>query len=456
MEDHTAVWRWWQEGLEEFGPCFTEPGFRRFAEWVTGLVLDMEEHTVTQALTGLGRERDWTALERFVEYGRWERGAIERATWRTIAETHPDLWHDYRVTAVDDTKIHRTSENVWGVCTFHEPAARCPNRAETVRAHNWVVIGALIPGTPWQCLPVAGRLYFRATQVPAGERFVKRAGHAVALLEDVAQTLQTDVLGVVDGAYGVSTVVRPLVARPPEKPRVDVVTRLRGNARLYEIPPARAAGQTGRPRTWGRRLPAPSDTAGWAEVPQQTGEAWVYGRRRKVAWQERRCLWYSGGPKQPVLVVVAQVEGYHHPWYLSTTSTRLTGRETIEAFGARFRQEDMFRDLKQRLGAEECRAWTKEPILRTFQAELLALTALRLMSARLDRERGPLTWWSLPPWNRHKRTPTVRDVLRLLWRASGGFGQFAHQVTTFTKVGRHEEPKVLRHPPTAHKRRKAA
>ena len=150
------------------------------------------------------------------------------------------------------------------------------------------------------------------------------------------------------------------------------------------------------------------------------------------------------------------MEGYHHPWYLSTTSTRLTGLEAVEAFGARFRQEDMFRDLKQRLGAEECRAWTKEPILRTFQAKLLALTAVRLMSVRLDQEHGALRWWSPPPWNRHKRTPTVRDVLRLLRVASGGFGQFAHQVATFTKVGQQEEPKALRHPWPAHKRRKAA
>jgi hypothetical protein len=290
MEDHTAVWRWWQEGLEEFGPCFAEPGFRRFAEWVTGLVLDMEEHTVTQALTGLGRERDWTALERFVEYGRWEREAIERTTWRTIAETHPELWHDYRVTAVDDTKMHRTSEHVCGVCTFHEPAARCPNRAETVRAHNWVVIGALIPGRPWQCLPVAGRLYFCQSQVPPGERFVKRATQAVTLLEDAAQTLHTDVLGVVDGAYGVATVVRPLRDRAPEQPRVDVVTRLRGNARLYEKPAAREPGQMGcrpdadrrglglRAEAEGRMAGAPESVAAAVGPPQ----AHAHGSGRAV------------------------------------------------------------------------------------------------------------------------------------------------------------------------------
>jgi hypothetical protein len=38
-------------------------------------------------------------------------------------------------------------------------------------------------------------------------------------------------------------------------------------------------------------------------------------------------------------------------------------------------EEDGFRDHQQRLGMEECRAWTKAPILRTFQVQLVALTS---------------------------------------------------------------------------------
>src|SRR5437868_3610046 len=46
--------------------------------------------------------------------------------------------------------------------------ARCPNRAATVRAHNWVVLGALLhdPDQPAWFLPIAGRLYFRRSQLP--------------------------------------------------------------------------------------------------------------------------------------------------------------------------------------------------------------------------------------------------------------------------------------------------
>ncbi len=85
MDDGKALGLIWQSLLREFQPWFTRGDWVRFVEWVTGTVLCDEEH--------------------------------------------------------------RTSPDVWGTCTFHESSARSPNRAETVRAHNWVV-------SPWQ--PIVG------------------------------------------------------------------------------------------------------------------------------------------------------------------------------------------------------------------------------------------------------------------------------------------------------------
>ena len=47
---------------------------------------------------------------------------------------------------------------------------RCPNRATTVRAHNWVVLGSLLhePEKPAWFLPISGQLYFRKSQLPVG------------------------------------------------------------------------------------------------------------------------------------------------------------------------------------------------------------------------------------------------------------------------------------------------
>ena len=127
------------------------------------------------------------------------------------------------------------------------------------------------------------------------------------------------------------------------------------------------------------------------------------------------CLWWVAGAEVPVKVVVAEVEGYRQRFHLVSSATELTGVEMVEGFAGRFRQEDVFRDLKQRLGWEECRAWTQAPIERTSQVQWVTLSLLRLAQFRLEAE-GSTDWWLRPPCNRKKDRPSVLDVERLLRR----------------------------------------
>lgn len=418
----TRLWRLWQAILAPFAAAFTRPGFRRFVEWLTGLVLNVEEHTITQSLGALERTDDWKALEAFAEYGAWDRDAVERVTARLLEDAPGRLWYGFHVWAGDDTKVHRTSNNVWGTNTFHEYTARCPNRATTVRAHNWVVLGALLhhPEQPAWFVPVAGRLYFRKSQlpdpgVPGGPPvpFQTKCELMVALGRQQAQAVPGQHLLVVDGGYALQNVLRPLVDPQDGSPRVDVLTRLRHDARLHALPPdERRPGQRGRTPVWGRRLPPPRQGGRWPGAwREQT--VFVYGRQRTVRWKERCCLWRVTGADRVVKVVVAQVEGYRERFTLVTTAVTLSGAQMVELFCARFRQEDGFRDLQQRLGWEECRAWTRQPIERTTQALFVSLTLLRVLEFRLA-DAGESDWWQPPPWNPHKTRPSVLDLKRLL------------------------------------------
>src|SRR6266851_3647196 len=223
------LWSLWQALVLGIACGFaTAVGRRRFVEWVTGLALNVEEHTVTQSLVGLDRARDWKALESFVEYGSWPDERLPLAVGWAVEQAPGRLWHGYRVWAGDDTKVHRTSKDVWGTCTYHEYTARCPNRATTVRAHNWVVLGALLdnPGQPAWFLPLAGELYFRKAQLPyqrgaSGPRepFRTKCDWAVDLLRRQARGRNAKHLGIVDGAFAVQSVVRPLLQPPPGEPR---------------------------------------------------------------------------------------------------------------------------------------------------------------------------------------------------------------------------------------------
>jgi hypothetical protein len=432
MDQATQLWTWWLSLVSPFAAVFTRPGWVRFVQWVTGMVLCWEEHTLTQLLTSFGLESRWRVLEHFAEYGAWEREAVERQLLWVLEHEQPARWGLYHPVAIDDTKGHRTSKQVWGTCTFHESSARSPNRAETVRAHNWVVMGDLRPGRPWIYLPHAARLYCRRSQVPAGETLRTKTALAVELLRQADHESAAPILGVFDGAYAVATVVGPCVHPRPEQRRIDIVTRLRADARLYH-PAAPRLQAKGRPSTWGPRIAAPQHHLYWP-VSWQRSRAWVYGRLRFFQYKQLRCRWAVSGPQRPVHVLVIQMAGYAEPWFLVTSALELSAAQVVEVWAARFRQEDSFRDHKQHLGMEECRAWTKEPILRTFQVQLVALTLLRLLQARLDQTWGAGNWWGKPEWNRCKRHPSLLDLRRLFWRYRPEFSQFLVALEELEKI----------------------
>jgi len=209
-------------------------------------------------------------------------------------------------------------------------------------------------------------------------------------------------------------VVRRLVKPDePGQPRIEFLTRLRHDARLYALPSGvRRPRQRGPLPKYGRRLPPPRQGGRWPG-PWQVGRAFIYGRERQVKYKEILCLWRVLGHDVIVKAVVAEVEGYKKRFTLVSSATELSGLQLVELFCARFRQEDGFRDLKQRLGWEECRAWTRNPIERTTQTMFATMTGLRLLQIELQEEEGD-GWWLHPPWNPRKTRPSVLDAERLL------------------------------------------
>src|SRR5512147_606217 len=419
MTHARLFWSIWQGLLAAFAWAFTQPGHRRFVEWVTALALCVEEHTITGSVTALDRPADWKALEHFAETGAWPTDLITRILTRLIEDAPGRIWYGYHISAVDDTKVHRSSEGVWGTCTFHEYTARCPNRATTVRAHNWVLLGAILrhDDQPAWFLPIAGQLYFRQSQLPpcsefpgATVPFRTKCELAVALLRHQARIPGGRHLAAFDGGYALASVVRPLVLPEDGSPRIEFLTRLRHDARLHALLPE---GHR-RNQKWGRKLPPPRQGGRWTRHWHE-GKAFIYGRQRTVHWKEIVCLWRVCGHEVPVKAVVAKVEGYTKRFTLVTSAVELTALQMVELFAARFRQEDGFRDLKQQLGWEECRAWTRNPIERTSQAQWVTMSLLRLAQFRLEAA-GAVDWWFRPPWNRKKDRPSVLDVERLFRR----------------------------------------
>src|SRR5690349_3382210 len=97
MTEATLTWTIWQSLLRAFAWVFTRPGFRRFAQWITAMALNVEEHTVTQSALALDRPDDWKVLESFAEYGRWPDDDVACALTGLIDKAPGRTWHGYRV-----------------------------------------------------------------------------------------------------------------------------------------------------------------------------------------------------------------------------------------------------------------------------------------------------------------------------------------------------------------------
>ena len=85
MTEAKLTWSIWQALLKTFAWAFTCRGFHRFAEWITAMALNVEEHTITQSVLALEQPAAWKALESFAEYGSWHQ---DRVTGPDSADRH--------------------------------------------------------------------------------------------------------------------------------------------------------------------------------------------------------------------------------------------------------------------------------------------------------------------------------------------------------------------------------
>jgi hypothetical protein len=413
----STLWTIWLRLLLFFREAFTAPGHQNLVIWATGTVLVQGKHTLVQAASAAGQEDAWKALHCSVEEGCWDIPCLDFLLAGTMAQLPDRLWYGFHVSAGDDTKVHRNSKDVWGTCTYVNYSGRCPNRARTVRAHNWVVVGTLLPpkvqNIPFTFVPQTAELYCRQTQLPQGRTFKTKDQLLVEQFRSQAQHIGGLHLAVFDGGFAHKGVVRPLVMPEEGQPRIDFVTRLRRDACLYELVDP---SNTDKRRKKGPALPKPHEAGDWPEQTQ-TARVFLYGRWRHVSYKQRVCLWSVSGWETPVRVVLACVEGESQPFTLVSSALSLSALSILEIFCARFRQEDGFRDLKQELGWEEGRYWTEPAVLRTTKVVLLVMALLRLTERELEAQ--PEQWWQPPPWYPQKQRPSVRDVLALFRKHAG-------------------------------------
>ena len=339
-----ATWLWplWQAIVLSMALGFTRRGKQRFVQWVTGLALNVEEHTITQSLVGLDRADDWKALESFAEYGSWNLPFLQWGVARRLDSlAQPTLARlpAWAATTPRSTATARRSG-------APAPSTSTPPAAPTVPPPSAPTTGsssALCCPTranpPTSCLSPGGCTSARRNSpLPRKGRPCPSAPSANCW-SNWAESIKRLAPA---RPWAFSTAASPCGAsfgrcwssQEPGQPRIDFLTRLRQDARLHALPvKERKKGQRGPTPVWGKRLPPPRQGGRWPGAWQE-GTAFIYGRQREVVYKEVLCLWRVLGHDVVVKAVVACVEGYKKRFTLVSSATDLTGLQVVEIFCA--------------------------------------------------------------------------------------------------------------------------
>jgi hypothetical protein len=360
---------------------------------IMGIVFARGRRTVTSWLRAVG------VSERFADYyyflqplGRKARDLAERLFRLLLAQLVID---DRLLFAIDDSPTKRYGPKVQGAGIHHNPTPG-PADQKFVYGHIWVTFSLVLRHPLWQTigLPLLGLMYVRAKDVPKIPakhqwRFQTKLQLAVQQMlrfAEIAKQAGKSVWAVVDGAYAKRPFLKPLRAAG-----VVVVSRLRKDAALFDVPRQPKKRRRGQPRKYGSKRihlrRRATHRLGWATVP-----CLVYGQLVTKTLKTFLATYRPAGGLIRV-VIVKEERGCQ---YFFCTDPGATPREIIEAFSDRAAIEQDFHDVKEVWGAGQQQVrniWTNIAVfnLNLWVHTLVECRAWKRPVATL-RDRGDSAW----------------------------------------------------------------
>ena len=219
--------------LQSFSPCFTRPSFESFVTLMSGWVLNLRRHTVTEtvrAACAVGTKHI-SSFHRFFSKARWTTDTLGLVLVHAIARhLDPDA---PLVAPVDDTLGRHTGKEIAAASMHRDPLLSTGRRLFFHWGHVWVVLSINVPmfGKTW-ALPVLFRLYRSKKRCKADKKlYLKTTELARELIALLAKTLPgRSIIVLGDAAYtngslikkrpaNVTLIGRSRLDAPPPKPR---------------------------------------------------------------------------------------------------------------------------------------------------------------------------------------------------------------------------------------------
>ena len=373
--------------------------------------------TVCAALraVGLSAEQNFCRYHRLLNRDRWNLFTGAKILLLLLLKLFPS---ENAITfTIDDTLERRRGKKINAKGWFKDPIQSNHGKVVTSSGLRWMPVMLLTH------VPFIGRIFalcFLTILVPSEKRQKQlgkrhrspqhRASQVVCLLRRWFRHSKLRLI--VDAGYACIELARQCIRQ-----NVTLITRLRVNARLFELAPPNT-GKRGRPRQKGKRinLHETAKTLSWVKhiIKGYKGVEEI----REIA--EFVCLWAPAGKNSPLRVRVvlsrdpSNIEG---PLFaLLTTDMAISAKEVVELYILRWNQEVTHREVREHLGMETQRQWSDRAIERSTPL-IFALHSLVFAIASQLHDRSPLqtaqcAWYSKEHLTFSDLLHAVRGVLR--------------------------------------------
>ena len=399
-----------------FAPLFSKPVFQHAQLLLMGAILAPGKRTVTQALRVMGKSQEphFQNYHRVLNRALWSSLAASRILLSLLVSTFAPT--GTLVMGLDDTIERRRGDHIAALGIYRDPVRSSHSHFVKASGLRWLSLMLLVE-IPW-----AGRVWalpFLTALCPSA-RYCKERGRAHRKLTERARQMlllaarwlpKRDLVVTADSSFAALELLEAV------RSEVTVVTRLRLDAALYEPAVPRAAGQMGRPRKKGKRLPTLQAVAQKAQTTwhKLTVKGWYGEGERVVEVISQKCVWYHAGmPAVPIRwVLVRDPQEKFSTQALLSTKLDATPQQILEWFVRRWQMEVTFEEARAHLGVETQRQWSDKAIARTTPCLLGLYSLVSLLAQGLLNEQSlPVrraAWYS-------KQSATFSDTIAMVRR----------------------------------------
>lgn len=337
--------------------------------------------------------------------------------WRAI----PKPFTDGRLLlALDDSINPKTGKHIFACQNVFDHAAKT-NQNRYPWSQTIVTVGLLKRiHERWCCLPLAFAFYFRRKTLE--ERLVlfrrkpvvfqNKFQQAVRLIDSLAQAFgSVPILVITDSWFGNNGLFKPL--RRVLGTRVHLLSRLRVNSVLYALPKD-APGKLGRPRKYGERLGSVTEMAGARRTLATACTIFLYGRTREV-------MTYSELYRLKTLKCTVRVLWVYRKtqWIaLVTTDLSLSVEQIIQYYGARWKIEAGFREIKQEIGSSQTQTRNPQAVYNHLQFCMVATTITWIYAEQLNT--APIRRYATAERTEYAFADVRRSLAKSIGRGSFG------------------------------------